>query len=36
MVNAGFALHSPAPGKNLIEVQAFSGLGLNLAHAGKG
>jgi hypothetical protein len=36
MVSAGFALNSPAPGKDLIEVKALSGLGFKVSHASKG
>jgi hypothetical protein len=32
---SGATLNSPAPGENLIEVQALGGLGLDLTHAGK-
>jgi hypothetical protein len=35
IVNAGFALNSPAPGENLIEVQALCGPSPHIAHAGK-
>jgi hypothetical protein len=31
----GKNLNSPAPGKNLVEVQALGGLGFNVTHASK-